>query len=94
MERGVSPSEHIPYTEPEIGSKNSDNPDKDFVKLKLFRDPTSEKSDLHMFKMALFENGETEEFLLFIHNFNMTLEASGILETAVKVQYLHMLARG
>ena len=31
--------------------------DKDYVKLKLSRDPTLENSDLYEFKMALFENG-------------------------------------
>ena len=42
-----------------IKSKHDDNFDKYFVKLKLFRDLTSEKSDLYEFKMALFDNGDT-----------------------------------
>ena len=62
--------------------------DTDFVKLKFCRNPTSEKFDLYEFKMALFENGNSEEFLLFICNFSMTLEAPGILEMAAKAQYL------
>ena len=36
----------------------------------------SEKSDLYELKMALFDNGDTEEFLLFAQNSQMTLEAS------------------
>ena len=32
----------------------------------------SQKSDLYEFKSALFDNGDPEEFLLFIRNFNMT----------------------
>ena len=43
--------------------------------------------------MALFENGELEEFLLFVCNFNMTLTASQNLNTAAKVQYLCMNIR-
>ena len=30
------------------------------VKIKLHRDPTSQKSDLYEFKMALFDNGDLE----------------------------------
>ena len=60
---------------PLIKSKHDDKLDKDFVKLKLRRDPTPEKSDLYEFKMALFNNGNPEEFLLFVCNFNMTIKA-------------------
>ena len=49
---------------------------------------TSEKSDFYELKMALTNNENIEEFLLFVHNFNMTLEASGTLDTAEKFQYL------
>ena len=38
--------------------------------------------------MPLFDNGEPEEFLLFIRNFNMTLATSGTLEAGAKYQYL------
>ena len=37
--------------------------DKDFVNLKLHRDPTSSTLDLYEFRMSLFENGDPEEFL-------------------------------
>ena len=40
-----------------IKSKNDAKSDKDSVKIKLRRDPTSEKSDLYKFKMDLFNNG-------------------------------------
>ena len=36
--------------------------DKDIVKLKLRRDPTSSKLDLYEFSMSLFDNGDPEEF--------------------------------
>ena len=54
----------------------------------------SEELDLYEFKMALFYNGESEEFLLFIRNFNTTLEASGTLFSGVKIHYLRTLVRG
>ena len=44
--------------------------------------------------MFLFDNGELEEFLLFVCNFNMTLTASGTLEAGAKYQCLCGLVRG
>ena len=64
---------------PLIKSKNYEKSDKYRVKIKLLRDQISQKLDLHELKMALFDNGDPEELLLFIRNFNMTLKASGIL---------------
>ena len=69
---------------PLIKIRNNYNSEKYFAKLKLHRDTTSEKLNLCKFKMALFDNVELEEFLLFVHNFNMTLEASETLETDAK----------
>ena len=45
-------------------------------------------SDLYYFKMALFDNGKPEDFLLFVRNFNKTLVLSGKLKTGAEVQYL------
>ena len=41
-----------------IKSNHNDKADKDFVIMKVRRYPTSYKSELYEFKMALFENGE------------------------------------
>ena len=68
--------------------------EKYFVKMKLCGYPTSSTSDLYEFRMSLFDNGDPEEFLLFVRNFNMTLVASEKLEMGVKVQYLHTLVCG
>ena len=75
-------------------SNNDEKFDKDFVTIKLRRGMTSENLDLNKFKMALFYKGYPEEFLLFIQNLNMTLEASGTLKTCSKIQYLHTLVHG
>ena len=79
---------------PLIKSKYDVKPDKDFVKLKFCRDSTSSASDLYDFSISLFDNGEREEFLFFVCNFNTTIATSGMLETGAKVQYLHTLVRG
>ena len=44
--------------------------------------------------MFLFDNGNREEILLLVCNFNMTLTASGTLESSTEYQYLHTLVRG
>ena len=55
-----------------------------FVKLKLHNDPASENSDPYEFKMALFLNVNPKYFLLFVSNFNMTIEDSWTLEPSAK----------
>ena len=54
----------------------------------------SPKLDHYEFKMALFDNVDLEGFLLFIRNFHMTLEESGMLIAGEKIQYLCKLVRG
>ena len=44
--------------------------------------------------MFLFDNGEPEEFLLFVINFNTTLTASWALEADAKFQYLCTFVSG
>ena len=80
-------------TIPLIQENHDGKSEKDFVKLKLRRDPTLPTSDLYEFKMSLFENSESEEFLLFVKSFNMTLTQSGALQADAKYQYLRTLVR-
>ena len=68
--------------------------DKDSVNMKLCRYNTSSTSELYEFRMSLFENDDPEEFLLFTHNFNMTLAVTGMLDMGTKIQYLYMLVHG
>ena len=77
-----------------IKIRHDDKLDKDFVKLKLRRDPTSENLDLYELKTDFFDNGKPEAFLLFVHNFNITLEAPVMLEPNAKDQYLCRLVCG
>ena len=70
-----------------------DKLDKDCVKIKFCRDPTLERSYLYEFKIAFFDSDDPEEFLLFINNFNITLEASGTIVLGTNIQYFSMLKR-
>ena len=54
----------------------------------------SEKLDLYEFKIALFDNSKSEEFLLFIRNLNMALKAPVTLKSGAKTRYLRTLVRG
>ena len=62
-----------PPPTPLIKSNQNDKSGKDFVKLKLRRDQTSAKSNPYEFEIDFFDNGELEDFLLFVRNFNMPL---------------------
>ena len=77
-----------------IRSDKDEKLDKDFIKIKILRNPTPEKSNLHELKMALFYNSKPEEFLSFVCNFNMTLEASGMHKAGANIQYLCTIVRG
>ena len=79
---------------PLIKSKNNDKLDKYCVKIKLCRDLTSEKLDIYVFYMTFFDNGEPEELLLFIINFQITLEASWTITDDAKIQHIYTLVRG
>ena len=57
---------------PLLKRKNYEKPDKDCVKIKLRRYPTSQKSELYEFKIVLFYNSDPEELLLLIRNFITT----------------------
>ena len=79
---------------PLINIKNDEKLDKYCVKMKLRRYPTSEKAHLYELKMSLFDSVKPEEFLLFVKNFNMTLEVLGTLVAGAKIQYIHTLVCG
>ena len=70
---------------PLIKSNNSEKLGKCFVKIKVHWDPMSENSDLYEFNIAFFYNGDPEDLLLFVHNFNKTLEATGTLGYGAKI---------
>ena len=44
--------------------------------------------------MSFFDNGNPEEFLLFVRKFNMALAASGTLDMGANIQYLCTPVRG
>ena len=47
--------------------------------------------DIYGFKLALFDNGDPEEFLLFVRNFQITLEASVLLTSSANIKSICML---
>ena len=73
---------------PLIKEKHNGKSCKYFVALKLRIYPTSSIPDLYEFKISLPDNGELEDYFLFVRNFNMTLAASETLEAGEKYQYL------
>ena len=82
-----------PFPIPLIKENHDGTSEKDFVKLKLCRDPTSPTPDLYEFRISLLDNGKPEEFLLLVCKFNKTLASPGMLEAGAKYQYLCNLVR-
>ena len=44
--------------------------------------------------MTLFDNRKSKYILLFVRNFQMNLEASGMIAVSANIQYLFMLLHG
>ena len=71
---------------PLIKSDIDTNLEKDYVKIKLRRNTMLETYDMYDFKMALFDNFEPEEFLLFKRNYQMKLEVPGSITSGENIQ--------
>ena len=72
-------------------SNNDDKLYRYYVKIKLRRDPKSQKLDPYEFKIVLFFNVNPEGFLLFITNFDMIIKALETIFTGAKIQSLFTL---
>ena len=64
------------------------------MKIKLCRKTTPEKRDMYEFKMTLFDNGNTKEFLFFIKKSKIALEASVTPAANARFLYLRIILRG
>ena len=62
--------------------------EKFYVTIILLRNPSSEMYGMYKFRVALFDNGQPEEFLLFKQSYKMALDAWGTLTTSARNQYL------
>ena len=83
-----------PPSTPLMKENSTGKSDGDYVEINLRRDPMSITPDIYEFMMSLFDHGDPKELLLFVQNFQMTLAATGTLETEAKVQYLCTLVHG
>ena len=92
--RGAVQMHVEPLMIPFIESKNYRKSYKYCVEIKLRWDPTLENSNTCDLKMALFDNGNLEELLLFARNFQMNLETSVMIAASTKIQYLCTLLHG
>ena len=72
---------------PLIKIRTDKKSEKYYLKIKLRRNPTPETSYMYEFKMALFDNADLEEFLLFQWNCQFTIKASGIITSGEKSSF-------
>ena len=75
-----------PPLTPLLKNKLDLNTERDYEKNKLGRESISEKLGMYEFKMAVFQNGDLEKFILFVQNFKVILEASVTLTEDLKLQ--------
>ena len=85
---GINPAHVEPPLITIIRETRNSKSDKVFIHITFFGDHTSSISDLYWFKMSLLCHRDTEEFLLFIHNFKMIIAAIGMLRMDSKIHYL------
>ena len=55
------------------------------------KNPTSATSDIYRYKMALFENGQLDEFLLFVQYLQNTIDTIRVKLAAENIQYMRKL---
>ena len=64
LDSGMIQMHLVPPWTPIIKGKYNVKSDKDFIKLKFCRYPTSNTLELYEFKMSLFDNGDLEDFFV------------------------------
>ena len=76
-----------PSTIPLIKNKLDTKLQRNCVDIKFPRNTMPGKSDMYELKMALLDNVESEEFLLFQQNYEMMLETPGTLTAVEKLNF-------
>ena len=68
--------------------------EKYYVKKDVQINNRSGNSNIYKFRIALFDNVDPEEILLFQQKYKLSLDAYGTLTECSKIQYLHTLSCG
>ena len=85
------------WSHPQFHSLKINNNDKFenyCIKINLRRYLKSKNLDLYELKISLFGNSDLEEFLLFVSNLNITIEASVTITPGENIKYLCKLICG
>ena len=57
-------------------------------------DPSDDDSETYKLKIAMFENGQPEEFLALMKNFKRAIDGIGTTSEAGKINYIRTLLTG
>ena len=64
------------------------------IKVKMRRNPSSAASEKYNVNMNTFNDGQPEEFLSLLINFNTTTDGTGSTTPSCHINYLHTILRG
>ena len=79
---------------PTINSGEEDEKERKTTKVKMYCNPGSAASDTYKLKMATFKNGQQEDFLLLLKNFNTMIDGAVTTTVAGRINYLCMILHG
>ena len=83
-----------PPTIPLIKAETEEEKASKTIKVKMRQNPDSAASETYNMKMATFENGQQEEFLMLLKNFKTAFNRSGTMSVAGRNNYLRTMLRG
>ena len=74
--------------------EEEENKARNIIKNKVRRNPVSAASENYKLKMATFDNGQPEKFLVLTRNSNIEINGTGTIPVAGQINYLHMMLPG
>ena len=81
-------------TTPMTTVEEEENKARNIIKNKVCRNPVSAASENYKLKMATFDNGQPEKFLVLTRNSNIEINGTGTITVAGQINYLHMMLPG
>ena len=83
--------EHLtnPLVEVEIEEARAIN----IIKVKVWRNPTSDNLETYNINISTFEDGQPEEFLALLNNFRTVIYGTGTMSPSGRINYLRTMLR-
>ena len=63
----------------------------DIINIKMRQNPSDAASEMYKLNIVTFENGQPEDFLQLMKNFNIEVDGTGTATAAEKINYLRTM---